>query len=186
MRRAFSFLLRHRRPILWLAAAALIAEAALVGALVYTEKKKWPIEPADAIIVLGARVYPDGRASLMLQYRLDQALSLYMDGYADRLIVCGAKGGDEPAAEADVMAQYLIDRGVPGGAILRDDQSYSTLENLRHAQALMAGGGLSTAIVVTTDYHIQRAMWLARDIGLTAWASPARTPGIPSTYVASR
>ena len=58
--------------------------------------------------------------------------------------------------------------GVPRSAIVVEDKSTDTVENLNNAKAEMAARGLSTAIVVTSDYHLTRALWLARDQGLDA------------------
>lgn len=131
-------------------------------------ERKRPLAESDVIVVLGARIMPDGEISTTLLHRLNKALEVYGAGYADHVIVCGAQGADEPEAEADAMARYLIKNGVPGDRVLRDPNSYDTAQNLSNAKAIMSERGFASAIIVTSEYHLQRALWLARDVGLSA------------------
>jgi len=145
-----------------------LAGAALLGFVVSGGRRLNAPEPADALIVLGAQVYPSGELSLRLKGRLDLALSLYGQGYADTIIVCGAQGPDEPMPEADAMRDYLIANGMPGEAILCDRNSYNTTQNITNARAIMEAEGLETAVIVTSDYHLRRALAVAGDLGVPA------------------
>ena len=129
--------------------------------------------PADCIIVLGARVMPDGRLSTALLRRVEKAQAMYQDGLAPLIIVCGAQGSDEPHTEAAAMRAWLVEKGVPEEAIVEEDQSTSTEENLRNAMAIMEERGLKTAIVTTNAYHLTRAMWVAQKVGLDAQGAAA-------------
>jgi uncharacterized SAM-binding protein YcdF (DUF218 family) len=71
------------------------------------------------------------------------------------------------------MTRWLIAHGVPASAIAVDDQSTDTIENLKNARAEMSARGFQTAIIVTSDYHLTRALWLARDQGLDAIGAAA-------------
>ena len=133
-------------------------------------------EPSDCLVVLGARVYPDGRMSLVLKERVDAALAAWRDGLAPYLIVSGARGGDEPRAEAVVMAEYLCEQGVPEDRVIVDDLAHNTRENIANASAIMRERGWTRAIIVTSDYHVERALWLAGDAGLDASGLAAPTP----------
>ena len=67
------------------------------------------------------------------------------------------------------MRDYLIAKGVPADQILTDTQSTTTLENMRFAKRILQENGLSTAVcVITSDYHLPRALALASDVGLDA------------------
>lgn len=158
--------------------AGIVFEGTLMLAVYFAGEQKRPLVPSDAVIVLGARVMPDGELSTTLQHRIDKGLEVFRESGAPYLIVCGAQGADEPLTEADAMAQYLISEGVPESAILRDPTSFDTRQNLLNAKALMAENGLSTAIVVTSEYHLQRALWLARDVGLSATGQPCLGPNL--------
>jgi len=166
--------------------AGIVAEAVLLYLVVRAEKLPRPLAKADAAVVLGARVEPTGAPSTQLKYRLLRALDVYEQGLVDYVVVCGAQGSDEPASEAEVMANFLIARGVPQEKILRDDQSFDTKQNLVHAKALMAELGLETAILVTSDYHVQRALWTGRDIGLPCQGAGAQASDYPALLWKSR
>ena len=149
---------------------------ALVGTVSVCAALERAVEPADCIIVLGARVRPDGTLSDSLRYRCESALAAWQEGLAPALIVCGAQGGDEPMPEAIAMRDWLMAQGVPEEAILVEDASFNTEQNLDNARALMDKRGWKSAVVVTSDYHLQRALWLARDAGIDACGIPAESP----------
>ena len=120
----------------------------------------------DAMIVLGAQVYADGSLSPQLALRMEAALTAYRA--KPRLIVtCGAKGAKEPAPEGEAMRDWLIENGVPGGDILAETQSFNTAQNLKNARAMLPETVRSVTIV-TSDYHLPRAMRIARDLGYEA------------------
>lgn len=158
----------------------------LIGALIGLSALGWVLynevragdqpQKSDVIIVLGARVKPDGSLSNSLQYRLETAMQLYEEGYASRFIVCGAQGADEPVTEAEAMRDYLLAQGVPQESIFSDDQSVNTRQNLENARAIMQENGMSSAIVVTNAYHVARAKALCRDVGIDALGAAAKMP----------
>lgn len=146
---------------------ALIAALALIGFVYYKESHLPPVEESDVIIVLGAQVKPDGTPSVALERRLTLALETYRES-PQMIIVCGAKGSNEPATEASVMHAWLVERGVDSTHVLEEPDSFNTRENLRNAKALMEQNGLKTALVITSDYHVPRALALCRDVGVDA------------------
>ncbi len=122
-------------------------------------------ETASPLIVLGAQVNPDGTPSVQLQWRLEKALAEYQR--SPRLIVvCGAQGVNEPATEASVMRQWLLERGVAPEDVLVEEYSFNTRQNIAGAIDLLPEGTREVTLV-TSDYHLPRAMQLARDMGLT-------------------
>ncbi len=78
------------------------------------------------------------------------------------------------------MRTYLVEeRGVPADAVIEEDRSTTTMENLRNSKAIMdarSGAGAYRAAVVTSDYHVFRTAEYAHKIGLppTAWAAGRR------------
>ena len=167
---------RWLRIIVALACAGVVAFMALVGAVcVRANIVRTPVS-SDCIIVLGARVRPDGTLSDSLRYRCESALAAWEQGLAPFLIVCGAQGTDEPVAEAEAMRAWLTERGVPEENIVLEADSYNTEQNLENAHALMQARGWESAIVVTSDYHLERALWIARDAGVEASGIAAESP----------
>ena len=139
----------------------------VVAMVCYREKNVPPIGEYDAIIVLGAQVKPDGEPSLQLQWRIDAAAKAWQERNA-LIVVCGAQGSNEPAPEAHVMRDELIKQGVPADMILMDDHSFNTRQNIANAVKLLEGHDVAHVLVVTSDYHLARAMAIAEDAGLSA------------------
>lgn len=148
-------------------------------------KKPVPVK-SDCIVVLGARVWLDGRMSNSLRYRCESAFMAWQQGIAPAIIVCGGQGSDEPITEAAAMAAYLVENGVPQESIFIEDASTDTRENLRFARAIMEDQGFETAAICTSDYHLTRAMWLARDAGISATGISARSPATLRSFVFGR
>lgn len=124
----------------------------------------------DAIIVLGAQVKPDGMPSVQLSWRLNAAVEIWNKKRVP-VVVCGAKGMDEPEAEAFAMKRYLEERGISSDSILTDPDSFNTRENLLNAKTLLNRypDEINRIVIVTSDYHVPRAMALARDFGMEAY-----------------
>lgn len=135
---------------------------------------------ADAIVVLGSAVWPSERASPSLYARTQHAIALYRAGYAPALILTGGLGGFPPS-EAEMMRRIAVGAGVPPDALLLDDESHSTEENLANAKALMDAHGWHSALIVSDPFHLLRAEMIARDLGIEAYGSGA---GDSPTYTA--
>lgn len=146
----------------------------VVAMVCYREKHIPPMEDYDAIIVLGAQVKPDGEPSLQLQWRIDAAAEAWQK-HPCLIVTCGAQGSNEPAPEAQVMRDELIRQGVPEEYILVEDQSFNTRQNIAHAASLLEEQNASRVLIVTSDYHLPRAMAMAEDAGLEASGMGAPT-----------
>ena len=121
----------------------------------------------DAVIVLGAGIHGE-RVSRPLAHRLDAALDYWNENPNAIIVVTGGLGNRATITEAEAMARYLIARGVPESQIIREDQSTSTYENLVFAKELLAEDfpdGFS-AVLITNDFHIYRAVRTARQAGI--------------------
>ena len=150
-----------------LALLGLFCAAGLMGFVWYKETHLPPMEDSDVIIVLGAQVKEDGTPSVALTRRLTAALESYQAD-SQLIIVCGAQGANEPRPEGDVMRDWLIGRGVRPEDVVAETASFNTRENLIYARAIMEHRGLSQALVVTSDYHVARALELCRQTGISA------------------
>ena len=144
-----------------------LAFAALLGYVVYEEASLPARGDSDVVIVLGAQVKRDGTPSVALERRLNVALSIYLEK-RQTVIVCGAQGSDEPAPEGEVMRAWLTARGVLEQDVVAETASFNTRENLLYAKEIMRERGLSHAVVVTSDYHVARALALCRQVGIEA------------------
>jgi len=118
-------------------------------------------------VVLGAAVWPGGLPSPTLARRVALAVDLYRAGRVDRVLGCGGIGRHAPS-EAAVIARLCQAAGLPEAAVLQEDQSTTTRENLLNAQAILTAIGAREVVIVTDPYHAPRARLIARQIGLRA------------------
>lgn len=130
----------------------------------------------DVIIILGAGLIHGNQVSKLLADRLDKAIQIYHRGGSQAILMpSGGKGKDETVAEADAMAAYLKDHGIPENQILPETQSMNTLQNLTNCQKILTSSekfsgnfsGSQSTILVTSNYHVYRALRYARKIGLS-------------------
>jgi uncharacterized SAM-binding protein YcdF (DUF218 family) len=119
---------------------------------------------ADAIVVLGCRLRPDGTPSRRLRRRVARAVELYRAEAAPLMLFSG--GGDGPVAEAEVMRDLAVVAGVPDAALVCESDSNNTAENARHTARLLRQRGLSRVILVSDQTHLPRAALLFRLTGL--------------------
>ena len=152
---------------LLLLTAGILCYGALVAFVYYQEVHvPVPTEKADALIVLGAQVQPSGEPSVQLAWRLEAALEAFNQNPVP-IVVSGGQGGNEPRPEGEVMRDWLIDKGVPQDKILVDSVSVNTRQNILHAISLLQGLNIQNIMIVTSDYHLPRALAIAKDEGLS-------------------
>jgi SanA protein len=125
--------------------------------------------PADCALVLGAGVRDDGTPSDVLRDRLDEALALQRSGRVKRIVVSGdhmSHDYDEPNA----MRLYLEANGVAPEVIFMDHAGFDTYSSVWRARHVF---GASRVVVVTQRFHLARAVWVARSLGMEAEGSAA-------------
>ena len=135
----------------------------------------------DYLIVLGAQVREDG-PSAVLKYRLDAAAQYLRENDSTTCIVTGGKGATEPFSEGEGMKQYLVSVGIPEARIIVEDKALNTVQNIQYSKALMSSPDAPTAIA-TNNFHVTRALALARGQGLTnvyAIAAPSNPLYLPN------
>jgi uncharacterized SAM-binding protein YcdF (DUF218 family) len=163
--------------------AALAVLLGLVGYYLVTLYQVWSTgrsdgaRPVDAIVVMGAAQY-DGRPSLQLQARLDHVVSLWGEGLADTVVVTGGNQPGDRFTEADVSAEYLIERGVPEAAILRETVGRSSYGSLEQVAAILEPLGKRSVLIVSDPFHLLRSKLSADELGLDAAVSPTPTSTI--------
>lgn len=159
------FFRKFRNIILILAGLGLLCYAALIGWVYLQEVSVEQPSDFDSIIVLGAQVKPDGTPSVQLRWRMDTARKVY-DTQPCYIICTGGKAGNEPEPEGDVMRRLFVAEGVDPALCISEARSTDTKENLRNAMEILTELGCSRPVVVTSDYHLPRAMQIMRDMGM--------------------
>jgi uncharacterized SAM-binding protein YcdF (DUF218 family) len=140
----------------------------------------------DYIIVLGAGLWGD-KPSLILQQRLNTAID-FANTYPDvKIIVSGGQGTGETITEAAAMKSFLLQHAIDENKIITEDKSTNTIENLSFSKGIINREGYSKDIkttIITSNFHMFRAKFLARRVGLTPYGYSAPIPIylIPAYY----
>ena len=133
---------------------------------------------ADAIVVLGCRLRPDGTPSQRLRRRVARAVDLYRAEAAPLVVLSG--GGDGAVVEAEVMRSLMLAAGVADVALLCEPGSSNTVENARYTARLLHRRDFSRVILVSDRTHLPRAALLFRLAGLEV----VGRAGVPSRSLA--
>lgn len=129
------------------------------------------LENIDCILVLGCKVKDNGVPSDMLADRLRRGVELFRLGAAPKLLMTGDHGR-EGYDEVDAMKQYAVDEGVASSHVFMDHAGFSTYESMYRAKEIFQ---TKKIIIVTQEYHLYRAIYIARSLGLEAY-------GVSSNY----
>ena len=127
---------------------------------------------ADAILVLGRRLEGDWLTPVF-QARLVHAEALWRQGLAPRIFVAGGTTGNARRSEAEAAREWLLARGIPPAAILLEDRSQHTLENLFNVRIHLRAQGWRTLLLVSDPLHLARAKATAQGLDLEVRCSPA-------------
>lgn len=111
---------------------------------------------AELAMVLGTEVYRSGTCSTRLQARLDRAIKLYHDKKCKFIIVSGGVG-KSGYDEATAMQAYVLRKGVPASAIIRDSEGINTRASAKFTAEYMRKHRIDSVIVVSQFYHLARA-----------------------------
>lgn len=128
-------------------------------------------EPVEYLIVLGAQV-KGTRVSKALGQRLSRAEEYLREHEDTIVIVSGGQGPGEDVTEAEAMKSWLVDRGIAEERILKEDRSVNTSQNIRFSKELI-GDPAATIGIVSNDFHVFRAVHIAKAQGLKGVGIPA-------------
>lgn len=122
------------------------------------------IEP-QCILVLGAGVWSNDQPSPMLNDRLLQGIELYDNGVADRILMSGDHG-QVGYDEVNVMKAFAVEAGVEPDHVFMDHAGFSTYESMVRAKEVFE---VDSMIIVTQEYHLYRALYIANELGIEAY-----------------
>lgn len=166
-----------------LGAAALLCVVAVLSLDAYvryqtadricTAEEAAQLEDVDCIVVLGCLVHADGTPSHMLEDRLKRGVELYKLGAAPKLLMSGDHGTQQ-YNEVYSMKRYAVDEGIAPQDVFMDHAGFSTYETIYRAKEIF---GVRKIVIVTQQYHLYRALYVAEALGIEAWgvASDYRT-----------
>ena len=127
------------------------------------------LEDVDCILVLGCQVRNNGVPSHMLEDRLRRGVELYESGAAPKLLMSGDHGQAE-YNEVVAMKQYALDAGIQSEDVFMDHAGFSTYESMYRAREIFQADKI---IIVTQEYHLYRALHIARSLGIEAYGVSA-------------
>ena len=136
--------------------------------------KKDEKQSADVAIVLGAALSYN-TVSPVYRERINHAINLYNEGYVKRVILTGGMGEGNIYSDAFIAMEYAHSKGLPKEAILLEEKSTVTEENIIYSKEIMDKNDFKTAIIVSDPLHMKRAMKMAENCNLTAFSSPTPT-----------
>lgn len=128
------------------------------------------LEDVDCILVLGCRVYSN-EPSVMLKDRVMQGVELYKLGASETLFMTG-DSRDRYYDETGVMSRLAEENGVPKENIVTDRYGLSTYDSIFRAAKVY---GYKKVIIVTQEYHLTRALYIAKQFGMDAYGVASDT-----------
>ena len=153
---------KRTRQVLWPAAALTLA----AGLLMYAD-----VQRERALIVPNAAAAPArpvaivfGAAGNILEDRVSTGVELYKAGKVRKLLMTGDNGHNN-YNEPEMMKHLAIAEGVPATDIALDYAGFRTYDSLYRAHAIF---GVTSALLVTQRYHLPRALFIARKLGIKA------------------
>ena len=138
-------------------------------AQILTSEQAANLEDVDCIIVLGCLVKADGTPSDMLADRIAVGITLYQNGTSQKLLMSGDHGQKE-YDEVNTRKACAMDAGVPGEDVFMDHAGFSTYETMYRAKEIF---GAKKVVIVTQEYHLYRAVYIAKQLGMEAYGVSA-------------
>jgi len=142
-----------------------------VGFTVYSYSFADYTKSADAAVVLGASVYGN-QPSPVFRERINHAVNIYKKGDVHFIIATGGYGSQSKYSESMVAKYYMLQNGVPESAIIIEEKSQTTFQNLFYARAIAAKTGIKSFIIVSDPLHMKRAYMLSKELNMAAETSP--------------
>ena len=136
---------------------------------IITPEQAVALKDVDCIIVLGCLVKNNGEPSDMLADRIKRGIELYNQGAAPKIIMSGDHGTVE-YDEVNTMKQVAVESGIPSSDVFMDHAGFSTYESIYRAKEIF---GAEKIIIVTQEYHLYRALYIARALGIEAYGVDA-------------
>lgn len=135
-----------------------------------TSQEAAKLKDVDCIMVLGCGVRGDSPTPLLAD-RLQRGVEVFELEAAPKILMSGDHG-QEDYDEVNVMKQYALDAGISETDIFMDHAGFSTYESMYRAKEIF---GIDKMIIVTQDYHLSRAVYIANKLGIEAY-------GVASDY----
>ncbi len=139
------------------------------------EAKK--LNDIDCILVLGAGVYQN-KPRPMLEDRILMGIDLYNNKVAPKIIMSGDHG-QEDYDEVNVMKNYAVDAGIDSSDIFMDHAGFSTYDSIYRLKEIFE---VDKVVIVTQKYHLYRALYIAKELGIEAYGVSSNLREYPGQF----
>jgi len=119
----------------------------------------------DVVLIPGAAILRDGTLSPIFIDRVDMAIKLYEAKKVAKILVSGDNSTDSHN-EVNPVRLYLLSKGIPDQDIFLDHAGFDTYSTMYRARAIF---GVSSVLITTQSFHLPRAVFIARRLGMTAY-----------------
>ncbi len=123
------------------------------------------LENVDCIIVLGAGLNRDGSMSYVLRERVSAGIKLYNADVSERLLLSGDHSRKD-YNEVGAMKAYMTEKGISESVVFTDHAGFDTYDTMYRARDVFKA---KKVLIVTQDFHLSRAVFIARSLGLEAY-----------------
>jgi uncharacterized SAM-binding protein YcdF (DUF218 family) len=165
----------QKKLLTTLVAALVVTITCTVVAYRTIPAQNTPVTYFHAIIVLGTPANPDGTSSPEQRERTLEGVREFQAGVAPHLIFTGGPAHNQ-FVEAHVMAMLALAQGVPGSAIIEEDQAQNTIQNIYYSRRIMTLYGWSSAEVVSSPSHLPRTALILERYPIQWRVQPAPWP----------
>lgn len=166
-----------RRILFWISWLLVGTAGIVVAVLLFVQHAVTPfiyqpssgVPTSTAAMVLGASVYKNGTLSPVLRDRADRGAELYKTGKVKKILVTG-DNGELSHNEVNPVGNYLLTLGIPKEDIFLDHAGFDTYSSMYRARDVFS---LRTITIVSQPFHLARAVYIARSLGIEAYGVPA-------------
>ena len=149
----------------------LLALIVITNAIIYLSTKSYmyagakDAPNAQAAVIPGAAVLKNGALSPIFKDRVDAAIGLYRENKVSKILVSG-DNSTVSYNEVNPVRNYLLEKGVPDRDIFLDHAGFDTYSTMYRARDIF---GIASMLIATQSFHLPRAVFIARNLGITAY-----------------
>ncbi len=132
---------------------------------IFTTEQLHEIAPCQNVVVLGARVYDDGRMSGILRERAMAVVDLYRAGKVCAIMISGDGSGTHGGDEIAPVTAFFVAQGIDASVIMEDGQGFDTFQSMKNLRERFF---TEDVLIVTQQFHLPRSVYIARSMGINA------------------
>lgn len=163
--------MKHSAPILLLVSSALVISVLATNTIIHFASKSYIYKniadapEAQTVLIPGAAILLDGSLSPIFIDRVDMAINIYKTGKASKILVSG-DNSTVSHNEVNPVRLYLMSKGIPDKDIFLDHAGFDTYSSMYRARNIF---GVSSILISTQSFHMPRAVFIARRLGIKAY-----------------